>query len=60
MNYEEFYRREREIQEYHQLLKRPGGPQCFAVRGVSERPRKVRTRMGSFGKVLRSFFQMFQ
>ncbi|WP_068785857.1 hypothetical protein [Paenibacillus phocaensis] len=60
MNYEEFYRREREIQAYHRLLKKPGEPRCYTERVVPERPQNARTGTGSFGKVLRSFFQMFQ
>lgn len=59
MNYEELYRREREIKEFHQSLKRPGGPGCFRRMAVPKQPRNVRKKAGGLGSLLRSFFQMF-
>ncbi|CAM4474807.1 hypothetical protein U9M73_05525 [Paenibacillus phoenicis] len=59
MNYQDFYVREREIKEFHQLLKRPGNPNCFEGMTVPKRSVKKRKRANGMGKVLRSILNMF-
>lgn len=59
MNYVELYQREREIRQFRRSRKTTGQSGCLQGMIVPGRLRKDRKGAVGFGKVLRSFFQVF-